>query len=74
MAVEAISLGRGLILSYEFGYDKKGKAIIKRQRFNKIKDAATDEDLMTVAEAIGTVLMSQLSEVSKEERHALVHA
>ncbi|EDT83780.1 DUF1659 domain-containing protein (plasmid) [Clostridium botulinum] len=72
MAVEAISLGRTLILGTQVGYDQKGKAIIKKQRFNKIKDNATDENLMSVGEAIGTLLAGELSEVQKEERHALI--
>lgn len=43
-------------ISYRIGQSAAGKDIIKNQKFSKVKVTALDDDVFTVATALGTLL------------------
>lgn len=60
-----------VILKYQNGVDDKGDPKFTTQRFSKIKDDATDDSVLSVGNAINTVIDSSLKEVFKEETYIL---
>ena len=60
-----------VILKYQKGVDDKGDPKFATQRFSKIKDDATDDSVLSVGNAINTVIASEEKEVFKEETYIL---
>jgi hypothetical protein len=74
MAATATKLQTGLVLKYKDGVDEKGKEIIKKQRFSKVKTTALDQDIYDVSLEIGKLLGKILDEVIKEDQSGIMNA
>lgn len=74
MAATATKLQTTLVLKYKDGLDEKGKEIIKRQRFSKIKPTASDQDIYDVSLEIERLLGKTLDEVIKEDQSGIMNA
>ncbi len=74
MAATATKLQTGLVLKYKDGVDQKGKEIIKRQRFSKVKTTASDQDIYDVSLEIEKLLGKTLDEVIKEDQSGIMNA
>ena len=69
---ESILTSLALVVEYKSGLDKEGKDVYKKQRYSKISEDATDEDLYDVGNAIGQVIDTQTYRVSKENKFELI--
>jgi hypothetical protein len=70
---ESILTSLALVVEYKSGLDKEGNDVYKKQRYSKISEDATDEDLYDVGNAIGQVLDTQTYRVSKENKFELLN-
>lgn len=52
MAVNAITKDSKIKLNLDGGVDQKGKQIVKSKTYSKVKTAATNEDVYSVATAL----------------------
>ena len=66
MAASSILIGNTLGVSYQIGVDSKGNDVFKGQSFKNISSTATDEDLITLADAIGEILENNITTIKKE--------
>ncbi|MBI6873605.1 DUF1659 domain-containing protein [Clostridium aciditolerans] len=74
MAATATKLQTNLVLKYKDGVDQKGKEVIKKQRFSKVKTTASDQDIYDVSLEIEKLLGKTLNEIIKEEQSGLMNA
>ncbi|MGL5245251.1 MAG: DUF1659 domain-containing protein [Sarcina sp.] len=63
-----------LVLSTIIGTDGKGKDIVKTQRFERVKNATTADDMLAVGNALGGLLISSKGEpvVCKETQGTIL--
>jgi len=69
---ESILTHLSVTVEYKAGLDKEGKDVFKKQSFSNIKDEASDESMSKVANAIGTLLDTQIYRVSKNIKYELI--
>ncbi|MNI84257.1 hypothetical protein D3C73_1411460 [compost metagenome] len=69
---ESILTHLSVAVEYKAGLDKEGKDVFKKQSFSNIKDEASDESMSKVANAIGTLLDTQIYRVSKTIKYELI--
>ena len=74
MAATATKLQTTLIVKYKDGVDAKGKEIIKKQSFSKVKVTATEQDLFDVSVEISKLLGKTLDEVVREDQSGITNA
>ncbi len=74
MAAIATKLNSTLVIKYKDGVDQKGKEIIKKQRFAKIKPAATEQAVYDTALEIEKLLGKTLDEVLREDQSGIMNA
>ena len=74
MAATASKLNSTLVVKYKDGVDKKGKEIIKKQRFAKVKPAATEQAVYDTALEIEKLLGRKLDEVIREDQSGITNA
>ncbi|MBI6875284.1 DUF1659 domain-containing protein [Clostridium aciditolerans] len=74
MAATATKLQTALVLKYKDGVDEKGKEIIKKQRFSKVKTTATEQDIYDVSAELGKLLGKTLDEVIREDQSGIMNA
>lgn len=74
MAATATKLQTALVLKYKDGVDEKGKEIIKKQRFSKMKTTATEQNIYDVSIEIGKLLGKTLDEVIREDQSGIMNA
>jgi len=55
MAVVATPLNSSLRIIVETGFDSEGKPIYKTRSYNNVKTAASDEDVMSVANQLADI-------------------
>ncbi|WP_110926708.1 DUF1659 domain-containing protein [Bacillus massiliglaciei] len=72
MASQVI-LTSALRLDFEAGVNEKGEAVYKRKSFANIKTNATPDQLFATAGAIAGLQGYPLSEVSRQDTHALIN-
>lgn len=63
-----------LILTYHEGVDTNGKDILKSDRYGKVKIAASDDDVMAVSQAIGSLKSTLLIKVTKQDESNVENA
>ena len=74
MAATSTKLQTALVLKYKDGVDEKGKEIIKKQRFSKVKTTATEQDIYDVSVEVGKLLGKTLDEVIREDQSGIMNA
>ncbi len=74
MAISSIKTSSSVLLTYKDGVNSKGEDIYKNQRFSKIKVAAKDEDVYSIAGAMANLLMSDVTEITREDKSKLIEA
>ena len=74
MAATATKLNSTLVIKYKDGVDQKGKEIIKKQRFAKVKPTATEQALYDTALEIEKLLGKTLDEVLREDQSGIMNA
>jgi len=70
---ESILTSLALVVEYKSGLDKEGNDVYKKQRYSNISEAATDEALYDVGNAIGKVIDTQIYRISKENKFELLN-
>ncbi|MBZ5753689.1 DUF1659 domain-containing protein [Metabacillus rhizolycopersici] len=70
MAAEVL-LESQLRLAFDMGLDEKGKQIYKRKNYNNIKTSATADQLLQVAEAIGSLQTETLAFVERNDTNQI---
>ncbi|MDW8802218.1 DUF1659 domain-containing protein [Clostridium sp. A1-XYC3] len=73
MAATATKLSSSLIIKYIDGMDSKGKEIVKKQSFSKIKTSAAEQDLFDVAKEIEKLIGKTLDEVIREDQNSITN-
>ncbi|MCT8978319.1 DUF1659 domain-containing protein [Clostridium sp. CX1] len=73
MAATATKLSSSLIIKYIDGVDSKGKEIVKKQSFSKIKTSAAEQDLFDVAKEIEKLIGKTLDEVIREDQNSITN-
>jgi len=73
MAVRSTKVQSTMVLKFKTGVDETGKDIIKSQRFSKVKVIATDENILLVGQAFGTLLKYPLVEVAREDENQIIN-
>lgn len=74
MAISSIKTSSSVLLTYKDGVNSKGEDLYKNQRFSKIKVAAKDEDVYSIADAMANLLMSDVTEITREDKSKLIEA
>lgn len=74
MAAKATKLSSALVLKYVDGVDEKGKEVIKKQRFAKVKTTAVEQDILDVALEVEKLLGKTLNEIIREEQSGITVA
>ena len=69
MAASSVLVGNSLGVSYKIGVDSKGNDVFKGQSFKNISATATDEDLVALSDAIGTILENTITTIKKEQSY-----
>ncbi|HGG0417683.1 DUF1659 domain-containing protein [Clostridium botulinum] len=72
MAVSKNLLERNLVLEYQDGLDKKGKAIMKKSTYKNVKLTAEPEALMEVVDAINPLMPEGIAEARVVENYVLL--
>lgn len=73
MAATATKLSSSLIIKYIDGVDPKGKEIVKKQSFSKIKTSAAEQDLFDIAKEIEKLIGKTLDEVIREDQNSITN-
>lgn len=73
MAATSTKLNSTLVIKYKDGLDEKGKEIIKKQRFTKIKPTATEQAVYDTALEIEKLLGKTLDEVLREDQSGITN-
>jgi len=73
MAINSTKVQSTMVVKFKTGVDEKGKDIIKNQRFSKVKVVATDENILLVGQALGTLLKYPLIEVDREDQNLIIN-
>jgi Protein of unknown function (DUF1659) len=60
-----------LVLRYKVGVDEKGKDVFKQQSLRNISEAATDFNLLDLADLVGAVVEFPVSTIKKEQSFIL---
>ena len=74
MAAKATKLNTTLLIKYADGVDDKGKEVIKKMRFSKVKTTATEQNIIDVAGEIEKLLGVTLNEVIREDQSGITIA
>ena len=74
MAATSTKLQTALVLKYKDGVNEKGKELIKKQRFSKVKTTASEQDVYDVALEIQKLLGKTLDEVIREDQSSIMNA
>lgn len=61
-----------LSLIFEVGTDEHGEAIFQTKSFNNVKDSASNEQLLAIANAISSLQQYSLSRVERTNVHSLL--
>lgn len=69
MAASSVLVGNSLGVTYQTGVDSKGNDVFKGQSFKNISATATDEDLVALSDAIGTILENTITTIKKEQSY-----
>ena len=69
MAASSVLVGNSLGVTYQTGVDSKGNDVFKGQSFKNISATATDEDLVALSDAIGTILEHTITTIKKEQSY-----
>lgn len=72
MATERNVIKRSLNLYVEDGVNNDGSQKIKLQTYNGLKESATDEDILAVADAIASLKSKTVQQVVVSEKVELV--
>lgn len=60
-----------LTMVYSAGLNEKGKDILKKESFGRVKAEASIDDVYAVANAIGTLMLHPLKDVVKQDKSKL---
>jgi Protein of unknown function (DUF1659) len=60
-----------LVLRYKVGVNEEGKDVFKQQSLRNISEAATDVNLLDLADLVGAVVEFPVSTVKKEQSFIL---
>ena len=71
---KSTKLESAMTLKYKDGLDKKGKEIIKKQSFSKIKTSALEQDIFDVAKEIEKLLGKTLDELIRVDQSGITNA
>ena len=69
MAASSVLVGNSLGVTYQTGVDSKGNDVFKGQSFKNISATATDDDLVALSDAIGTILEHTITTIKKEQSY-----
>ena len=64
-------LTNSLALSYKVGVDEEGKDVFKTQTLKNISSAATDENLIALADGVGSIIDYSITTILKEQTFAI---
>ena len=64
-------LTNSLALSYKVGVDEEGKDVFKTQTLKDVSSAATDENLIALADGIGSIIDYSITTILKEQTFAI---
>ena len=64
-------LTNSLALSYKVGVDEEGKDVFKTQTLKNVSSAATDENLIALADGIGSIIDYSITTILKEQTFAI---
>lgn len=69
---EIILTRLSLEIEYKAGLDKEGKDIFRKFSISNIKEEASDASIGNLANAIGSLLDTQIYRVSKNTKHEII--
>lgn len=73
MAAKSTKVLSSVVLKIKTGINAKGENILKAVRYSKVKVTASDEDVLAVGTAIGTLLAYPLQEVVREDQNIIIN-
>lgn len=68
----AVLTKKSLILKYQNGEDDLGSPKFSTQRFSNVKVDAEDEKLYEVGQALGSLLVTKVNSIEKEDKFNFV--
>jgi hypothetical protein len=68
---DSTKIGTTMSLKSKVGVDTKGKDVFKTQNFANVKVATTDDAILAVGMALGTLLEFNLSDVSRHDQTSI---
>lgn len=73
MAVKSTKVQSTMVLKIKTGLDSKGKDIIKKTSFSKVKVMASDENILAVGSAMGALLNYPVTEVVRQDSNLVIN-
>lgn len=67
MSTKSTKLQCSLQMRYKTGVDAKGKDVIKKQSFSKVKTDAVDDDVLAIGTAISAVLKYPVVQILRDD-------
>ena len=71
MAASSILVGNTLGVSYKIGVDTKGNDVFKGQSFKNISATATDDELVSLVDAVDEILAYNVSTIKKVQTYVV---
>ena len=69
---QSIIAGSKLTLVFETGVNEKGEPVFKNKAYSNIKTAATADQLLLAASALGELCAYPMSAVTRTDQHEIV--
>lgn len=71
MAITSIKNNTALVIKYSKGQNQDGSPKIQSQKFSKVNESSTNEEIHNLGVIIGAVLVSEPSEIKKLDDYTL---
>jgi hypothetical protein len=73
MAVQSTLVNTGMTLKYKAGIDALGNDIIKGKKFSNVKVSAVDDDILSIALALGNLMENEVLEIVRSNESLIVN-
>jgi hypothetical protein len=74
MAISSVKNSTALVITYKIGVNQEGKDVFVSQKFSKINNDATNEQIHTVGTAMENLLDYTLDDLRKIDDFSIVEA
>ena len=74
MAASSILVNNNLGVSYQIGVDSKGNDVFKGQSFKNISATATDDELVSLVDAVDEILAYNVSTIKKVQTYVVTRS